>query len=94
MIRPGGRYVVIGQIGPHEVTFKPADLVSKHIRLYGSLSASAEHYFKALQFIKGNWDRFSFMDMISNHYPLSRINEAMQRMGTWEEVKPAVTFVA
>ena len=64
----------------------------KHIRLIGTMSASVEHYFKALQFLKNNWDRFSFMDMISNYYPLHRINEAMERMRTWQEVKPALTF--
>ena len=92
MLRRGGRYLVIDQIGEHEVTLKPADLVRKHIRLIGTMSASVEHYFKALQFLKNNWDRFSFMDMISNYYPLHRINEAMERMRTWQEVKPALTF--
>ena len=92
MLRRGGRYVVIGQIGEHEVTFKPADLMRKHIRLIGTSSASLEHYYKGLQFLKNNWDRFPFMDMISSHYPLHRINEAMDRMRTWQEVKPALTF--
>ena len=93
MIRRGGRYLVIGQIGDHEVTLKPGDLVRKHIRLIGTLSASVVHYYKALQFLKHNRDRFAFMDLISNHYPLQRINEAMERMRTWQEVKPALTFV-
>ncbi len=92
MIRRGGRYVVIGQIGPHEVTMRPGDLVRKHIRLYGTLSASVEHYYKALQFLKQNWDRFPFMDLISNYYPFEKINDAMARMETWQEVKPALTF--
>jgi L-iditol 2-dehydrogenase len=94
MLRKGGRYLIIGQIGDHEVTLKPGDLVRKHIRLIGNMSASLEHYYKALQFLKNNWDRFTFMDMISNHYPLQRINEAMERMSTWEEVKPAISFTA
>ena len=94
MLRKGGRYLIIGQIGDHEVTLKPGDLVRKHIRLIGNMSASVEHYYKALQFLKNNWDRFTFMDMISNHYPLQRINEAMERMSTWQEVKPAISFTA
>jgi threonine dehydrogenase-like Zn-dependent dehydrogenase len=94
MIRRGGRYLVIGQIGGHEVTLKPGEFVRKHIRLIGTLSASVAHYFKALQFLKHNRDRFAFIDLISNHYPLQRINEAMERMRTWQEVKPALTFPA
>jgi len=43
--------------------------VRKHIRLIGTMSASAEHYFKALQFLKNNWDRFSFMDFIPTVSP-------------------------
>jgi Zn-dependent alcohol dehydrogenase len=30
--------------------------------------------------------------MISNHYPLERINDAMQAMRDWREVKPVLTF--
>ena len=48
----------------------------------------------ALQFLKHNRERFDWMEMISNHYPLERINEAIDRMRTWEEIKPAITFEA
>ena len=53
-----------------------------------------EHYYRALRFLEDNWDRFSWMDMISSTYPLERIGEAMERMRAWQEIKPAITFSA
>ena len=32
------------------------------------------------------------MDMISNRYPLEQINEALEGMQRWEEIKPAIVF--
>jgi D-arabinose 1-dehydrogenase-like Zn-dependent alcohol dehydrogenase len=91
MIRRGGRYVVVGQLHNDSVEFKPASVVMKHVSIIGNMSGVTEHYYRALQFIKHN-PQISWMDMISNHYPLERINEAMAKMKTWEEIKPAITF--
>ena len=92
MIRRGGRYLVMGQLHDDTVPLRPADITRKHLRIIGSISASVEHYYRALQFIANNWERFSWMDMISNRYPLEGINEALQRMQRWEEIKPAIIF--
>ena len=94
MLRRGGRYLVIGQLHDDTVPIKPGEIVRKHVRIIGSLSASVEHYYRALRFLEDNWDRFSWMDMISSTYPLERIGEAMERMRAWQEIKPAITFSA
>jgi Zn-dependent alcohol dehydrogenase len=91
MIRRGGRYVLIGQSAT-PATIIPSQIVRKHVTIIGNASGSVRHYYRALQFIKNNRDRFSFQDMISNHYPLARINDALEGMRTWKEVKPAITF--
>ncbi len=92
LVRRGGRYLVVGQLHGREVSIQPSLIVRKHVRIVGSISASVEHYHRALQFIAHNWERFSWMDMISNRYPLERINEALARMQRWEEIKPAIVF--
>ncbi len=92
MLRRGGRYLVVGQLHDRDVSIKPSQIVRKHVRVIGSISASVEHYHRALQFIAHNWERFSWMDMISNRYPIDRINEAMTGMQRWEEIKPAIVF--
>ena len=92
MLRRGGRYLVVGQLHGREVSIKPSQITRKHVRIIGSISASVEHYHRALQFIAHNWERFSWMDMISNRYPLEGINDAIGRMQRWEEIKPAIVF--
>ena len=92
MVRGTGRYLIIGQIGPHEVTFRPADIVRKHMRIISTQSASVAHYWKALQFLQDNAENFTFEDMITSHTPLAGINEAMERMKSFQDLKAALTF--
>jgi L-iditol 2-dehydrogenase len=92
MLRRGGRYLVIGQLHGETFPFAPSDIVRKHARIVGTASAAVQHYHRALQFVRHHADRFDWMAMISGHYPLERINEAMERMQRWEEIKPAITF--
>jgi threonine dehydrogenase-like Zn-dependent dehydrogenase len=91
MIRRGGRYVVVGQVHNDSVEFKPASVVLKHMSIIGNMSGVTEHYYRALQFIHHN-PQIPWMDMISSHYPLDDINQAMAKMKAWEEIKPAITF--
>lgn len=92
MLRRGGRYLVVGQLHGETFPFAPSDIVRKHARIIGTASAAVQHYHRALQFLQHNADRFNWMEMISNYYPLERINEAMDGMKNWEEIKPAITF--
>jgi Zn-dependent alcohol dehydrogenase len=64
----------------------------KHVQIIGTVGASIDHYHRALLLMEHNAHRFSWDDMISNTYPLERINEAMERMARFEEVKPAILF--
>jgi threonine dehydrogenase-like Zn-dependent dehydrogenase len=90
LIRRGGRYVVVGQLGSGTTTIKPSLIVSKQLRILGSLSGRAKAYWKALDFIATHRDHISFERMISNHYRLDEVNVAMQRMKNYEEIKPVI----
>ena len=92
MLRRGGRYLVIGQLHGETVPFQPSDIVRKHAHIIGTASAAVQHYHRALQFLSHNAERFDWMAMISNRYPLERINEAIVGMQRWEEIKPVITF--
>jgi len=92
VIRPGGRYLVIGQVHGEVVPIPTGAIVAKHLQVIGTLSASVEHYYRALRFIERNWDRFSWMEMISGRYPFERINDALEAMQDLREIKPAITF--
>ena len=94
MLRPGGRYTVVGQIHTQSVSFNPSVLVMKHARVTGCLSAGVEHYYRGLQFLVHKADRFAWDEMITSTQPLDDINAAMSRMRDWSEIKPALTFSA
>jgi L-iditol 2-dehydrogenase len=90
LVRRGGRYLVIGQVGDQQVSISPRLVVEKQLTVLGVMSGDTEHYYKALQFLKHNRDRFSFSDMLSNRYRLEQINEALDAMKGFREVKPVV----
>lgn len=90
LIRRGGRYVVVGQLGSGTTTFRPSLIVSKQLRILGSLSGRAKAYWKALDFISMHKDTIPFDHMISTHYTLDQVNTAMERMRKYEEIKPVI----
>jgi D-arabinose 1-dehydrogenase-like Zn-dependent alcohol dehydrogenase len=90
LIRRGGRYVIVGQLGSGTTTFRPSLIVTKQLRILGSLSGRAKAYWKALQFIAAHQRDIPFEKMISNSYPLGEINVAMERMKSYQEIKPVV----
>jgi threonine dehydrogenase-like Zn-dependent dehydrogenase len=89
-IRRGGRYVVVGQLGSGTTTIKPSLIVSKQLRILGSLSGRAKAYWKALEFLSAHQRHIRFERMISNHYALDEINVAMDRMKNYQEIKPII----
>jgi threonine dehydrogenase-like Zn-dependent dehydrogenase len=90
MIRRGGRYVVVGQLGSGATTFKPSLIVTKQLRIVGSISGRAKGYWKALDFIASHRDAIPFERMISSRYSLDEVNVAMERMKNFEEIKPVI----
>jgi threonine dehydrogenase-like Zn-dependent dehydrogenase len=92
MVRRGGRYLVIGQVGGHRVNLEPRLIVEKQLTVLGVMSGDTEHYYKALQFIAHNRERFTFEDMLSNRYKLEQINDALEAMRAFREVKPVVVL--
>ena len=91
LIRRGGRYVVVGQLGSGTTTIKPSLIVSKQLRILGSLSGRAKAYWKALDFLAAHGDDIPFERMISNRYTLDEVNVAMERMKNYQEIKPVIT---
>jgi len=48
MLRPGGRYLIVGQAHQRDVPFNPSAIMHKQATLIGSRSAGVDHYWKAL----------------------------------------------
>lgn len=93
LVRKGGRYLVVGQLGEDETSIKPSTIVKKNVQVIGSFSGDARSYFKALDFVARNQDRIPFGRMISNRYRLDEVNTALARMQRFEEIKPVIELV-
>ncbi len=90
LVRRGGRYLVIGQVGNQAPNIAPRLIVEKQLSILGVMSGDTDHYYKALHFIANNRERFAFEDMLSNRYRLEQINDAMNAMQALQEIKPVV----
>ncbi len=75
-----------------QVSLQPRLIVEKQLTILGVMSGDTDHYYKALQFLRHNRDRFTFHDMLSNRYRLDQINEALKAMRAFHEVKPVVVM--
>jgi L-iditol 2-dehydrogenase len=62
----------------------------RSIEIIGVASAAVAHFYKALQFLQNNQQRFSFLDLISNTYRLEEANTALKSMEQLQEIKPAI----
>ncbi|WP_458095193.1 zinc-binding dehydrogenase [Roseomonas sp. WA12] len=92
LVRKGGRYVTVGQLGAGTTTFSPSTIVKKNIRIIGSFSGDAKSYWKALQFASAHIDRIPFERMITGRYTLDEVNTALDRMHRMEEIKPLIVM--
>jgi len=90
LLRRGGRYVVVGQLGSGMTTFKPALIVTKQLRILGAMSGRAKAYWKALAFLSAHQKAIPFARMLSNVYSLGDVNTAIERMRTYDEIKPII----
>jgi threonine dehydrogenase-like Zn-dependent dehydrogenase len=89
-LRPGGRYAVVGQLGGPLTPVQAALIVRKQATILGVQSADIGQFWKALEFVRRTGDRFDFEAMLTTRYPLARINEAIQSMRAFREIKPLV----
>ncbi len=90
MVQKGGRYLVVGQTSPSQITFNPYTILQKNLQIIGSGGAIIHHFHRALEFIKFNKHKYPFGELVSRKYRLEEINEALDNMKAGREIKPAV----
>ncbi len=90
MVQKGGRYLIIGQTSPQEITFTPYKILQKNLQIIGSGGAIIHHFYKALEFIKTHKDKYAFGDIVSKKYKLEDINMALKSMQAGREIKPVI----
>lgn len=90
MVRRGGRYVVGGQVGPHQVEFQPSVIMKNHLSVIGSASADESHYWKALDFLSKAQDDFEWDRMMTGRFGLGQVTAAYRGMQDLSEIKPVI----
>lgn len=90
LLRPHGRYVVMGTIGLGSQLVEVSRIVTKGLRITGSLSGEIGDYAEALDFMARYRDRFDWDRLFGRRYALDQIGEAMQAMLEMREIKPVV----
>ena len=88
MLRGGGRYLNIGAGGAE--TNVAVERLPQEMTFLTVRSAEPRHWLQAIDFLASRRDRFPFEEMISAHYTLDQINEAMHAMANYEVVKAAI----
>jgi L-iditol 2-dehydrogenase len=93
MVAEGGRYVVVGQGHNVDVKFNPSMLNVRNIMITGVRAAAPHHTWRALEFLRRHRATFNWEKMITSTQGLDHINEAFERMDTWDEIKPAIKLL-
>lgn len=90
MIQKGGRFLVMGQTSATTLPVAPGIITGKGLTVIGSVSAAIEHFYKALQFVGSRRHKYPLGELVTTHYPLERINEALAAMAGGLEIKPVI----
>ena len=89
MVRPGGRYLSIGDGGSSkDIEITPRAMSVKMLNIIGVRSGAGRHFYQALEFLSSAM--FPFKDLISGSYPLEHVAEAFAGMKSMSEIKASI----
>lgn len=89
LLRGGGRFLNIGAGGRAVLA---VETIPQQLTFLTVRSGEPRHWLQALDFLSSRADRYPFEEMISAHYPLEKINDAMSAMASYGVVKAAIDF--
>ncbi len=79
MARDAGTYVVAGQYTDNgDVTINPHQLINrKHLTIKGTWGIDLSHFYRSIQVMGKYHSRFAWERMVSRHYTLSEVTQAI-----------------
>ena len=89
LLRRGGRMVSIGATAG-TITLPAGVFTGKYVDVLGIVQAEGRHFYQAVNFLATRRKDFPFEQMITGHYGLNGVGEALQAMAEFREVKPVV----
>ncbi len=91
LVRPGGRYVSIGNIVPgRPVSFDPGLLTRRSIAIFGVVRYEPHYLLKALRFLERNLVRFPFQELLDAEFRLEDVGEALDRSARREVTRASI----
>ena len=95
LVRPGGRYVSIGNIVPGQlVPFDPGLLTRKTITIFGVVRYEPHYLLLALRFLERNLERFPFHQLLDAEFDFDHIPEALRRSDRREVTRASIVCSA
>lgn len=90
LMSPGGRYMVVGQLGKGTVEMRPSSVTAKNLSVLGSFSGGVRDYWDALRFFERFSMQYPFAKLLTGEYELDTVNEALEAMKAEREIKPLI----
>ncbi|MCR1786161.1 zinc-binding dehydrogenase [Nocardioides carbamazepini] len=90
MMARNGRYVVLGTLGGAPQPVDVATIVTRGLRVTGSMSGAIGDYHRAMLALDRYQDRFDWDRMLGSTYDLDTLGDAMEAMVAMTEIKPIV----
>jgi threonine dehydrogenase-like Zn-dependent dehydrogenase len=84
---PEGRYLTCGTLAGIEHPAQAGLITRRNLTVIGSLGAEIDAYYKAMELLRAQRDRFDWNRLIGNRYPLAQATTALRRMQDFSETK-------
>ncbi len=93
LVRPGGRYVSIGNINPGQlVPFDPGLLTRRGITIIAAMRYEPHYLLEALRFLERNVERFPFHRLLDGEFEFDEITEALGKSERREVTRASIVF--
>lgn len=93
LIRPGGKYVTIGNITPGKmVEFDPGLLTRKSIQIIPVVRYNPWYLYKALKFLSDTQGKYPFEDMMDAEFSIDEIKLALDKSAAREVTRASIVM--
>lgn len=94
LIRPGGRYVVVGNVSPGQTAaFDPGLLVRKQITIIPVCRYQPWYLHRALEFLRAVGDRYPFETLLDDRFSLADVSRALEESGRRDVTRASLSCV-
>jgi threonine dehydrogenase-like Zn-dependent dehydrogenase len=78
LIKPGGKYISIGNISPGKLTeFDPGLMTRKGISIFGLIRYQPWYLYKSLEFLRNNVNKYPFSEILACDFTLDDVSDAL-----------------